>query len=74
MGLRRNFEKYKKIFFEKFNLENNIHAFWWSPNRGDGMENYGDILNPFLIEKLTSRKIIHINLNELKNNLYKKEI
>jgi hypothetical protein len=70
MNLKKNIEKFKQLFFEKFKLNKEIHVFWWSPNREDGLENYGDILNYYLVSKLSNKKIIH--LEDTTENEYNK--
>lgn len=39
---------------------NKVHAYWWRLNREDGRDNYGDILAPYLISKLSKKKIVSV--------------
>jgi len=50
-----------------------LHLYWFSLNRKDNKENYGDVLGPFIVSKLSKRKIVSIPyLNSRKYNfLYK---
>ena len=36
---------------------NKIYVYWWALHEGGAIDNYGDILAPFLDEKLSSRTI-----------------
>ncbi|PKP16864.1 MAG: polysaccharide pyruvyl transferase family protein [Bacteroidetes bacterium HGW-Bacteroidetes-23] len=43
---------------------NKIPLYWYSENReGKGIENFGDLASPYLIEKLSARKTTHIKPN-----------
>lgn len=71
MNLKKNIVKFKQLFFEKFKLNKEIHVFWWSPNREDNLENYGDILNYYMVSKLSNKKIVHVkDTNERKYRKY----
>lgn len=60
MNLKKNIVKFKQSIFEKFKLNKELHVFWWSPQREDRLENYGDILNPYIVSKLSDKTIIHV--------------
>lgn len=48
-----------------------IYLFWWTPDRADGLENYGDVLNLFLVKKLSNKKVVHVkNPDERKYKKY----
>lgn len=44
-----------------FSSINSVHVFWWSLNREDKLDNFGDILAPYLISKLTLKKISKVS-------------
>ncbi len=38
-------------------IVNNIYLYWWGLDREDGKDNYGDILGPYVVSKLSNKKI-----------------
>lgn len=37
-----------------------LYIYWWALKRADGTDNYGDILAPFLAEKLSGKKVVRV--------------
>lgn len=37
-----------------------IRLYWWHENRSSGLENYGDVLSQYLVEKISKQKVIAI--------------
>nr|WP_294936593.1 polysaccharide pyruvyl transferase family protein [uncultured Flavobacterium sp.] len=37
-----------------------LYIYWWALKRADGNDNYGDILAPFLAEKLSGKKVVRV--------------
>jgi len=37
-----------------------LHLYWWSFNEKDRMDNYGDILSPFIVSQLSKREIVKV--------------
>lgn len=37
-----------------------IRLYWWHENRSSGLENYGDVLSQYLVEKISNQKVIAI--------------
>jgi hypothetical protein len=44
---------------------NKIKVFWWKLNKGHG--NFGDELNPYLIQKLSNLEVEHVQINILRD-------
>lgn len=40
---------------------NKIYVYWWALNERGGVDNYGDILAPFLAEKLSGKKVVKVS-------------
>ena len=51
---------FKQNVLAKIGLYNKLFVYWWTPQRADGLENYGDIITPYIISKLTRKKIFHV--------------
>ena len=39
---------------------NRIYVYWWALNERGEIDNYGDILAPFIAEKLSKKKVTPI--------------
>ena len=48
---------------------NKIFVYWWSLNKRGELDNYGDLLAPFLVEKLSGKKVIQVT--HPMNRIYK---
>lgn len=45
----------------------NLKVFWWKLDKGHG--NFGDELNPYIIEKLSKQNVEHVQINFVKNSI-----
>ncbi|MBH2024452.1 MAG: polysaccharide pyruvyl transferase family protein [Flavobacteriales bacterium] len=49
-------------------MEKKINLFWYRHHKGKG--NFGDELNPYIVENISQQKVNHINLIYLRDNLW----
>ncbi|MBN2869189.1 MAG: polysaccharide pyruvyl transferase family protein [Flavobacteriaceae bacterium] len=41
-------------------MNNRIRLYWWHEKRASGLENYGDLLSKYLVEKISGKKVVSI--------------